>query len=319
MYSYGNRQYSLGKPITTYWLVSLIFVPHVIRDLLKSFGQPVPHWLTPAIAITWIVVLVWLTIRIIRFYRPKRRPDLPSAIEITDDGILRLFHGQDMYAEIPISQIASLKDVMLEVLPWNTVNASQLTLTTPVQGFDHIYILPYLKGYSEFILKLIDFSPNLRSAHKGPEWESISSRIDSSLMILLFLAVTLLAVCIAFTVHMQMTGNGKNGALLIPWGIETGIIASLLLSVRESRRNVTLITFYPNKMQIIRSSIWYSDIHPEEITGLEIISSEKMPERFIIRTGKDSFCIASDNMKNYPELVQHIREFKEQLANSNVL
>ncbi|WP_319586309.1 hypothetical protein [uncultured Desulfobulbus sp.] len=131
-YSYGNRRYSLGKPITTNWLILIIFIPHIIRDLFKSFKLPELAWIEPITTVTWVVALIWLIVRVIRYYRPKNCPDLPSAIEITDTGVLRLFHGQQKYAEIPIDQIASLKDTTLDI---NAVESDKC-LSTDIKNSD---------------------------------------------------------------------------------------------------------------------------------------------------------------------------------------
>ncbi|WP_319586308.1 hypothetical protein [uncultured Desulfobulbus sp.] len=133
--------------------------------------------------------------------------------------------------------------------------------------------------------------------------------IEPGLMILVFIAATVLVICITLTIQLVMKGHSNSPALWIAWGINAIIVWALVVNARESTKRVTLITFYPNKMQIVRSSIWYSDVHPEDITKMEIIPAGKNPERYMIQTDKKSFCISSDNMRNYPELIQHIREF----------
>ena len=118
---------------------------------------------------------------------------------------------------------------------------------------------------------------------------------------LAFLTVTVLAINVAFTAGMWIT-----------WGMGSALIAGLVLTARESRLRVTMVSIYPSKLQIIRSSIWYKDLRPEEITGIEIIPSGKDPERCIVRVRNDKFVLYSEYMRSYPELIQRIMEFKGQ-------
>ncbi|MHB0999845.1 MAG: hypothetical protein ACYC27_11430 [Armatimonadota bacterium] len=325
-YSYGKRRFTIGKPINAIWMYMLINILFIIRNMLGDRVEQISdrYLHLPTNAIMWIIILIlYIIIRINLFCKlRKNRPDLPSTIEISDSGTLRLFHGQAMYAEIPINQITALNDVMLDVLPPFTVNASELMLETPVQGANHIYILPFLAGYSDFILKLLDISPDLRSMYKKTEWESLPYRdswplICYSIIVLMFFFILFY---IAFDVQ-QMHGHINMVSLWIFWSMVTAIIVSIIVAiffvVREACERASMISFYTDKMQIARSSFWYShvhnDVYPRDITGIDIIPSGKKPEQCIIRTETRRFCIPSAYMKNYPLLVQRIREFREQV------
>ena len=263
-------------------------------------------WLKPGIIVVWVAVLIGLLIRVYRYLHPKDRTDLPSALEITDAGTLRLFHGQEMYAEVPLSQIASLKDAMVEVLPWNTINVSQLMLAAPISGVDHIYVLPYLDGYSDFILKLIDRSPDLHFEHEAVEWGSLSGRrLDLGVMRIAIYAFLGIVFCVAFAIGL-MRGHGNVGVLWVLCGIETALIVWLVEGVKELRRSVTLVSFYPDKMQVVRSSIWYADVRPG-----------KVPERCMVRTANGEYVLYSEYMKSYPMLTRRIGVFMGQGTDSD--
>lgn len=314
IYSYGNQRFALGKPLTAFWLFFLIILPQMAHhngmDLSRMVGDRYPL----IMSLLYMAAFLILMIRFFQFCFPRKRPDLPSAIEITDASSLRLFHGQEVYGEVQISEIASLKDEMLDVLPWSNINATRLALKTPVQGVNHIYVLPYLKGYSDFIYRLSDLSPTLRSVYNGSEWEStMSGSLALALGMLLFFVVLVLVCSIAFIVQPHVRGHASASVLWVVWGLEAAFIAALWETAREARKRVTIISFYPDKMQIVRSSIWYSDVRPEEITGVEVVPSGTHPERCAIETEKGSFLIYSEYMKNYPDLLKRIKRFSESL------
>lgn len=316
IYTYGNRRIILGAPgMHIVWVVLPMAIP-VLSEVLgdhisksRQMGGTLAHLLLISLALV-VACIMWR-----RASGAPHRQDVPTGLEISKEGMLRLYHDEIPYAEIPVANVSFVGPEKVTVLPWDELPASRLLIEPAMGGIDHVYVLPYLQGYSDFVSRLRARSPRLQPFKNHDEWGTSETGSGDISLFGMGIAVFALVLTVILGVVSLTQGRfyGRHGASKLTWHlIALGLFAAILiLSVARARKLVTRISFFPRKLVVDRGVLWHTEVTPEDIVGFDVIPPGRKPERCIVRLRNDSFEISSSRHADYPDLVYNLRAFAE--------